>query len=184
MLIFVITGKKRAGKDTVGNIIEAYYGGAKIALADHLRLFTKRMLDICYDDDVALAPFSAAEKDTTMVHGKTHRRWLQLVGTELVRTSLGGDIWAKYAYKSINKCETDVLIITDCRFQDELEFFMNTEHTVISLRVDRPIDIKSDTHSSETGTFPVKHTIKNDGTIDDLTKKIHELLKLYGGGSI
>lgn len=89
-------------------------------------------------------PLELKEK-LSEVNLDTPRAILQLVGTDLIRTCLGHDIWLQIATKKLYKCMD--YVISDARFQNEREFF-KAKGAVICL-IKRPELHTLDGHISE-----------------------------------
>ena len=123
----------------------------------------------------------------------TLREVLQIVGTELLREGFNENIHVASTMANIK--DIDNVIITDCRFPNELEAVK--KRGGITIRVNRPCDIcggsgyhkmscpvsKSGEHYSEIAldsaafddsTFD--YEIDNNGTISELIDKIRNIL--------
>lgn len=74
------------------------------------------------------------------------RKILQTVGTEIIRNNLDKDIFLKLADKRIDKTTRNV-VITDCRFSNEREWFKKQNATLCLIK--RPQLTFTDGHSSE-----------------------------------
>jgi hypothetical protein len=120
-------------------------------------------------------------------------RWiLQYWGTEVCRKGFHDDIWIAALENKLLKSE-DSIVISDCRFPNEVESIKNAGGKVIWVeRGDRPewydIAIAANegslsamqsmrdigVHSSEWAWLDTEfdHNIKNNGSIDDLYKQI------------
>ena len=119
-------------------------------------------------------------------------RWvLQYWGTEVGRRSFHNDIWVSAVENQLRNIQDDV-VITDCRFKNEVDAIKNAGGTTIRVeRGDYPkwivdaVDYNHtrnpqalarltdlNVHASEFSSVGLNydHTIKNDGTIDELHK--------------
>lgn len=109
----------------------------------------------------------------------TPRKILQYFGTEIVRTGFteflqdSNNFWVDKVKEHLH--EDGSYVITDVRFKNEVEFIKDNGGVVILIK--RPGFEPSNVHSSENGIEDYDIVIDNDGTIDDLKKKI-ELLNL------
>jgi hypothetical protein len=132
----------------------------------------------------------------------TPRLALQLWGTEVGRKSFHDDVWILSLFKKIGSSSENV-VVTDCRFVNEIAALKDAGGIVI--RVKRGEDpewtkmaaimnattdpvIKSrllDTmengykvHASEYSSvgLPYDYVIENDGTLEDLEKKVQDLI--------
>ena len=126
----------------------------------------------------------------------TYREFLQKLGTEAMRDGLHTNVWvnalfadykAKWVPTGDSVAEEDVSlekeypnwIITDMRFPNELEAVEEREG--ITIRVTRPVKKSKNTprlHPSETALDKAEfdYEIINDGSIEDLIKKVREIL--------
>jgi hypothetical protein len=105
----------------------------------------------------------------------TPRLILQLLGTEGGRDVIHPNIWVNATLGKIK--EDDKVIITDCRFPNEVEGIKKRKGVVV--RVVRPSKISTSTHPSETSLNDYKdwdYIIINDGTLEDLERKVREML--------
>lgn len=146
-LVIAMVGLKGAGKDTAARIIRdcAEREGlstAHIAFADALR-------------EVARVAFGLADQQMTdrdlkeqvlAEWGMSPRRILQLLGTEVGR-AIHPDVWVRACMRSVTACGADVITITDCRFDNEVEAVRRAGgHTIF---IDRPGLSTDDPHPSE-----------------------------------
>lgn len=182
--IIGITGRKRHGKDTLGDHLVKNHGYTKIGFADALK-------DACRE----IFGFSEEQlygnlKEVDDPFWKTSpRKVLQYVGTELFRERIseilpevGQDIWIKVVE---NKILSEQLtnpdkkyVITDVRFENELQFIKRLKGQVIKVQRDvKSIDNTCD-HASETyiDSIEANFTIKNDGTLEELYEKLDTYL--------
>lgn len=123
----------------------------------------------------------------------TLREVLQVVGTELLREGFNSNIHVAAIMGSIK--DTDKVIITDMRFENELKAVEDKQG--ITIRVNRPMgDSKFEgtqeewdklvernkqvQHESETSLDSAifDYTIQNDNTLEDLIQKVREILIL------
>jgi hypothetical protein len=181
-LLIGITGKARAGKDTLAQAL-AKYGYKPVAFADTLKqvaaLISGEPLNHFYDD--------VLKEEISPTFGMTRRRALQIIGTEHMRTSFGPMIWVTPLLRRL-EASGFAHCITDVRFDSEAEAIRQRGGVVI--RVVRPdnVGLSGDaaTHASEQGVAEelVDFEVVNNGTIGDLH---HEACKLLGalaeGGS-
>jgi len=115
----------------------------------------------------------------------TVRQLLQEIGTDAMRDSLHPSVWVNSLmseYKCVpadrapNGWDCDNWIITDLRFPNEYGAVKSKGGIVV--KIERP-GIQSTNHPSETSLdegYPADYTIVNDGTIEDLHKKVGEIL--------
>jgi len=132
----------------------------------------------------------------TIVEFQPTVRWLlQHVGTNAMRDVIHENIWLNALFADYKKSET-TWIITDVRFPNEL--LSIKDRGGITIRINRPKDRQIgatgfiaeqaaansalDMHPSETALDNARfdHVIDNDGTTEDLVKKIRTVLNMDG----
>ena len=195
-MIIGISGRMGSGKNTVGDIIE------KICLTNEGPLFEQKAfagklkqigsilsgvpVEYFEDQDFKKLPMGIEWE-------MTYREFLQKLGTEAMRNGLHTNVWcnalfADYVSK-FNPTNTILdemsdmsyknyypnWIITDLRFSNELTAIKKREG--ITIRVNRP-GINLLDHPSETSldTAEFNYTIDNSGTIEELIKKVKDIL--------
>lgn len=127
----------------------------------------------------------------------TYREFLQKLGTEAMRDGLHKNVWVnalfadyKWYTKEWDELGNETLgaypdwLITDMRFPNELDAVILREG--ITIRVNRPVHALSEEnnavqlHPSETAldNSEFHYIIDNDGSFEDLMKKVEEILKI------
>lgn len=89
-------------------------------------------------------PYDLMEK-LSKVNLDTPRAILQIIGTDLIRTCLGNDIWLEIATKELSSFND--YVISDTRFRNEREFFKSKGAIVCLIK--RPELSNKDSHISE-----------------------------------
>lgn len=184
-MIIAISAKKQHGKDTVANIIQEYTNNKFkiVKFADKLKDFLCTLIN-CTREDLENEEFKnkplGEEWDFIDIKGNinkmTPRLLLQKIGTDGLRNNVHNNIWinatfSKY-YKNCN------WIITDLRFENEFTSLKKKDS--ITIRVERPSVVNTDTHPSETELDNNKdfdYYIINDGDLESLKHKVYEILK-------
>lgn len=103
------------------------------------------------------------------------RKLLQRLGTEAGRDIIGEHLWVHKGEEKIEKLDGPV-VVTDVRFQNEL--FMIRRRGGVILWVERPGVGPVNNHASEHSVLAsdADYVINNDGTIEDLERKVQEFL--------
>jgi hypothetical protein len=138
MLIVGLLGYNGAGKDTVANYLISQYGFKKLSFGGALK------------DAVAAIfgwPRHLLEGDTDesrlwreqidQYWNDTPRKILETFGTELCRKHFDSDLWIKSLYKTIKTQPNDAkIIITDCRFDNEIQLIQSLNGILIRIERD------------------------------------------------
>jgi hypothetical protein len=167
-----IAGRAGSGKDTAGARLVECYGFQQYAFADPIRA----MLG-------ALGAFPAADlvnRDTKEVIidwlGKSPRQMAQTLGTEWGRELVHPQLWVLMAQRRWDaaKAAGRDLVITDVRFENEVEWLRGAGGRVIYLA--RPGAEAVSAHASEQYDASVlaDWAILNDNTIDILLHRVDE----------
>jgi len=176
-----VTGKKFNGKDTISDYICGKYNFKKVAYATPLKDACRVLFDFSeeqlygnlketYDDRWGIAP----------------RQAYQHIGTNLFRNQLhnllpkvGNNFWVKCLEEMVKKIVADDpktrIIVSDIRFQNEVDSLKNLFTNCKIIRVKRPYMISNDTHDSEKFIDDLKYIdceIENNGTLESLYNKI------------
>jgi hypothetical protein len=199
MLIIGFGGPAEHGKSTCAKMAEDWFTSKGlnvkvISFADRLKTVCKIMFRMT-DRDVN----NTIGKVTFKSHlGTTPREILQKFGTEVCRESIskylpvftdqcGSTIWTWNVRKDIEELyeddSTDVILIPDVRFNDELDMLRSSKDETrfkdfIFINVKRDCtDSANEKHESEKGLADPEYVIENNGTLKDLSEKINSLLK-------
>jgi len=186
-MIIGLLGKKGSGKDTVGNYISKNYNG-------QCESFAKPLKDICkilflFNDEQL---YGNLKEELDNYWKITPRHAFQYIGTELIRNkikelipNIGDNFWIKNMEKRLNDNDNDIdndndnkklIIITDVRFQNEVDFIKSKNGIVIKINRD---NIINDEHSSEKNIDYIKnydYIIDNNDTFESLYLQIDSIL--------
>lgn len=179
--IIGVCGKRRSGKDLVANFICSQYNYTNKKISSDLKSIIKILFG--FTD----SQLESDEKDIIdPMWDITPRQPMQFFGTEIMQykiQELIPDIQRNFWIKSfINKNvvnNTQKIIVSDIRFLHEYEELK--KYNIIIIRVDRINENVNnsavDEHISEKEylKIPADIVIQNDGTIEDLYKKIQGL---------
>ncbi len=198
----VMAGKKQHGKDTVAaQLAQLLHNDiSKPNFSIKITSFAAPLKRFCCD------VFGIAEADMATEEGKqkltsikwqdlsrpqliqdnydrktgymTIRELLQYFGSNICRNRFYNQIWAQGPF---NRTDSDVVIVTDCRFKNELEEARKNNATIF--HVDRqPSPTGKDEHISEKDLDDVvwtfDETILNHGKLIDLERIVRD--KYYG----
>lgn len=122
-----ICGLIESGKDTIGKVLVNEYGFSKLSFAGTLKDITAILFDWDREMLEGTTPETRAEREILdpFWTEKLGRDWspriaLQQMGTEVMRNHLHHDIWILTMENKLRKL--DKVVITDCRFQNEIAF--------------------------------------------------------------
>jgi hypothetical protein len=178
MIAILFTGESGSGKDTSADylynqiMINTEYNVRRDAFANELKeAVHKFMYNIFYD------PPSEDQKDT-IIYGIDYeihyRKLYQVFGT--IMRDIDKDIWIKPVVDRCIELNTDVLILSDVRYDAESEALQKIFQKVIVIRLEgRCIEGIPD-HSSKYG-IKGSQTLDNSGTLDELYKSLDNLMK-------
>jgi dephospho-CoA kinase len=181
--IIAISGKYGTGKDTLTALICAHLERAFIPFvhakfADGLKHAVAAILHMPTED---MYSDEGKSQPVAWLNGMTVGRVQQLVGTVL-REQIQSDIWVAPVIAQAK--EGRVLIISDCRFPNEVQAVQDRGGIVIRLNrksASLYANGRDPTHISETildlcDRFDL--VIDNDGTVEDMWEKVASFLEL------
>lgn len=146
-LIVGVAGKKRHGKDTIANHLSSQYGFVKIAFADPLKQIIGKQLLYLTDEQMEEGP---KKEEVDPRWGKTPRRLLQVIGTDMFRKVLDDQFWVRRCMYRVAeiwaKDPAARIAISDIRFPNELAAVKKVGYALKVERTDVPTE---DTHDSE-----------------------------------
>lgn len=205
LTIVLLSGKKQTGKNTAADAL-VKHGFQEFSFAAPLKKMCANILSTLRHNVVDALMF----EDNTFKQAKvphayytdakydvTHREVLQLFGTEFMRNYLHHDVWVHIcAYNIIHShinCGISKVVITDCRFANEIEVLSSLILSsapyaqIKTIRIERaPVNIvkkylaKWTEHISETALDFYKKfdaVIYNDGSVKELHAKILKAVK-------
>jgi len=175
MKIIGMSGYARSGKDTVGNyILEKYKNNAQYSLADPIKKAASIIFDVPLDYF-----YNPLYKEVVIEFwGFSPREMAQLLGTEGCRNVFMEDIWLKRAELEIEKSSAEYFIIPDIRFPNEASWMNKMNGTLIHIIRDGcDGNVGKANHQSEAGydLTLAHHIITNNGTLEELYKKIENI---------
>lgn len=170
--IFLIAGKARNGKDTVGDFIHDYYSNQKVIklqYSHYIKEYAKRISD--WDGSEETKP----------------RELLQQLGTSLIREQIDEYFFIHRMCEDIKVYSYfyNVIIISDVRLEEEITTLQEHFNNVYVLHVSRPnleseLTATQQQHRTEVGLDyfdGYDYRIVNDGTLEDLKEKVKTIMK-------
>ncbi len=176
--IIGITGRKRHGKDTLGDYLVKNHGYTKIGFADALKEACRHIFG--FNDEQLYGDLKEVDDEFWKT---SPRKVLQYVGTDLFRDQIANimpdvksDIWIKVVENKILQNPDKRYVITDVRFENELEFLK--KHNALTIKVQRDTLTNVDSHVSESyiDQLETKYKILNNGTLEELYQKLDNVI--------
>jgi hypothetical protein len=194
-MIIGVCGLIGSGKGTVADILVESHGFRKLSFADSLKDGVAAMFDwprSMLEGDTSASREWREQPDTfwseEMGYPVTPRYVLQKVGTECMRQGLFDGIWVSRTKQKLQRNSYQDFVIPDVRFPNEIKMIQNQGGIVVQVQRGelpdwaREFQTRSvqppDVHPSEWMWMKARldHTIKNDGSIDDLKNQVSDLL--------
>ena len=172
-VIYFISGKARHGKDTVGLYLKEFYemDNKKVitcAYANYLKEYAKKISD--WDGNEDTKP----------------RSLLQELGTNIIRNKIDNEFFIKRIIGDIKVYSyyCDVITISDARLPLEMDSIASEFNNVYKISVERPnfnnnLNNTEKKHITEVALDnydDYDYKLVNDGTIEDLNKKIIKMV--------
>jgi len=195
-MLLSICGLKGSGKDTIGDYLVTQHGFIRYHFADAL----KDIVSLIFGWKRHLLEGSTQEsrefrekKDEwwskKLDRFITPRMVLQQMGTELFRDNFHKDIWRLIVERKIKENEGKNIVITDCRFQNEIQFIRSYGGKILFVYRNLPnwfipykkciIDIPKHIHASESEWIRTDFDceIDNNSTYENLYEQVETFLR-------
>ena len=190
MRIIALSGYAQSGKDSTAHFLVQDAGFKRYAFADIMR----RAMEILNPAlEVGLHPDGGGVErytplsrilvltggwDQAKVRFPSVRKMLQIFGTEIGRDLLGEDVWIEATFRQVQRDGTENVVISDCRFPNELLAVRNLGGQV--WRIERPgvsaVNAHISDHALDGETFD--QVIQNDGDLVALRNSVATALDL------
>lgn len=171
--IIILSGKARSGKDTSLEILKKKYEqiGLKVIslfYASYIKEYAKKISK--WDGSDETKP----------------RTLLQVLGTDIIRNTIDDKFFINRIIEDIKVYSKffDVIIVGDARFIEEIEDIKNNFSNVVSINIRREnkdlLTKKEQLHITETALDNYEnydYIIENNGTIEELERKLEEMIK-------
>lgn len=168
--IIILTGKAQSGKNETASIIKKYYEKQNkktviLAYAKYLKDYAKEITN--WDGEENTKP----------------RELLQQLGVELIKNQIDENMLINRIKEDIKVYEYffDVIIISDARFQDEIENIKTNNKVVIKIEgIENNLTEKQKQHITETALNNYNnydYIIENKNTKEDLKTQIEKIME-------
>ena len=169
-MIVGLTGRARAGKDTVAGILRERRGFVQLSFAAPMRQMVCSLLGV----DLAELD-RIKEQPHDLFGGKTPRFAMQTLGTEWGRETIEPNLWVRCCLAAASRevARGGSVVISDCRFENEASAIRDAGGLVLHIR--RPGQaIAESAHKSEAGVafVPGDILIENGGSLDALALEV------------
>ena len=169
--IIILSGKARAGKDTTMNFLNEIYSNIiQLQYGSYIKEYAKKISN--WDGSEETKP----------------RELLQQLGTNIIRENIDNKFFIKKMIDDIKVYSYffDTIVISDARFKIEIDDIKNTFNNVIAVRIERPnfdngLTLEQKKHPSEIDLDDYNkfdYKLINDGTLEDLKKKVEKLVEV------
>lgn len=161
-LVIQLLGQARSGKDWTASQLKAYFEsqGKSVEIMSYaapMKRIAAKLFGISLDtlddfknrsDNVSIEVYdneNILDKTSPSFQLETNfRTFLQRLGNDAIKPEFGDDVWAQLALKNINTSTSDVIIMSDCRFNVELEVVGGVTVRVVNNSLPPPMN-----HASE-----------------------------------
>lgn len=196
--IIALTGKARSGKDTAALAIRDYletyhqrvtdFNEAYVLGLESFAAPLKSMIAMLLDffnlgsimDAPSLYPYLDGDQKEEVIEaiGASPRKMLQTLGTDWGRKLINEDLWLNCMRERVEGYEAlkehgykgSIVVITDCRFDNEAKLIQELGGTVVQIVRDNvPEQVGEEGHPSEAGVSPdlIGLTVHNNGTVEE-----------------
>jgi len=169
-MLIGLVGKKGSGKDTFANVLKQKSGFITYAYATPLKEACQKLF-LLSDEQL---------HDQTLKE-TVDKRWdlsprqiFQIIGTDFIRTHIDSDFWIKHFTLWYKGKSTQNIIVTDCRFQNEIDTIKELGGMIFKIERNTSVE---DNHISENGIDNLTNidiVIKNDSSLEDYHKIINK----------
>lgn len=171
--IFILAGKSRTGKDTVGSYIKEYYEKqGKVAVMLSFSEYLKPYI-------MKLTNWNGEDKTKP-------RDFMQLLGTDIIRKKINNNFFIDRLCEDIliYSYFADAIIITGARFPDEINIprktFKNVHVIEVTRNKENDLTEKEKKHVTETSLDNFKdydYIIENNGSLEELKTKTNKIME-------
>lgn len=177
-ILIGVTGFAQVGKDSITNYLVENYGFVRVGFADEVRRCLYILNPYIKDAEQFLRELV---DEIGWEYAKKYeevRGLLQRMGTDVGREIFGESVWIVKAESKLEGLGR--VVISDVRFENEAEFvrWADFNKTAV-IRASRPEILSINDHVSDKGLSSEywDYELINDGSLEDLYKKIDQLME-------
>jgi len=200
-MIIGICGFQSSGKDTIADYLVKEHGFIKMSFASALKDIISIMFGWPRDRLEGLTKEDREWRETvdywwskTLKMPQLSPRYvMQYFATDLFRNRFHPDIWVKIVENKLNNLSgNEKIVISDCRFENEINMLIRLGGRIIQVYRDPPYWFHKYRNGENENENEIKYKhlseiewikcyrdydVENDGTIEDLHQKITYILK-------
>lgn len=165
-MLYGITGKAGSGKDTLADSLIRHSGGHKISFADPLKAACRELFQLSQSQLT-----NRREKEAIDTRwGKSPRQLMQFLGTDLLREQLDKEIFIKSTRCKVEQllANQDLVIVSDCRFENETQMVRDMGGKVIHLRRRGVASVYSHVSEKKLEVKTTDIVLYNNGTVAEM----------------
>lgn len=189
MKIIALSGKKRAGKDSVYEAVVKYYEDTRLMNEIDPVTGVPKIGRVGFADALKheVSEITGFRAEFIEEHKQRFRSLLQVWGTEFRRHFCGNDYWINKMAEILEKSKDhfDLIFITDLRFKNEAEFVKGNGGYVVKVErrqvsykdlseLEGPDDHVSENDMNDYSNFD--YVLNNDKTQEELAKAVEEMI--------
>ena len=180
-IIVGFSGVAGSGKDEAARVALAVLEGASVPASQYS--FAYPLKEVCkfifQMTDEEMTNRDLKEQVSRLGYGMTNRRIMQLVGTESFRNVFNENIWIDVAERLISQSGSDVVVISDVRFENEAKWVKENGFLIHIDPTGREgfRAIESSDHPSEAGYTTVPSlVIQNNKSLDHFVSEVQKVV--------
>lgn len=193
--IIGLCGRAGAGKDTAAEALSIYLGGPTRCTVMSFAGPLKEACAAMFGVPIVHFHDRKVKEMENEFWGMSPRKMCQIMGTEVARDMFDKDFWIKRMKRAIDLCSTHYIIITDCRYMNEVEFVLDQHGTIMYIDADERLGpLPEDAHVSEREQYAIRdkfngpdvrtpcvRPIKNNGDLDSFITAVKEWMEELHG---
>lgn len=175
-ILIGLTGKKFHGKDTAALLIKENCNSNNVSFLSFAEPIKKALSIVHCIPEICFNEPNLKEIPMKELNNKTPREMAQWFGTDIYRNQFDQNIWLTNMSKRIKNCDSDIIIVTDVRFDNEAQIIKDLGGKIILVDASERVSYKTDNHASENGISNeyIDDILYNNTSIKDLKNQIND----------